>query len=166
MNTQAKRYYQKLGKTEDELQALENRACALPNPPGKSERRPTLRGWVKEVCEVRWSDGQKTITPQQAFEWVKENKDYAAKDCKGIADVMGEAQGGLFLKLFQPWTKKREFIIPDPKIYIEWYQGDVPLAESYYGQEHFDHLCLSELRKEKTTFFDGRDVSEGKEVEQ
>lgn len=156
MNESAKQHYRNLGKTEEEIQDLETEAAALPNPPGKSERRPTLRLWVKEVCKIKWSNNRAVITPQEVFAWAKQNKQYAAKDCKGIADVMGEACGGLFLKLSEPWMKKREFVIPDPEFYTEWYESDVPLDESYYGTELYKHLSLSELRKEKTTFFSGR----------
>jgi hypothetical protein len=143
---------EKLGKSREEIEQVAKEKVAKE---AFSGARQTIKGYIKEFCLLCSVKGVTEISPRQVFAYAFQHKDYKAKDCKGIADATGAAHNGLYLMQTRKEKGQKFYKIPNPDEFSDWYAGEVPLPEEYYG-DAFNTFISSELTKPKSTFFDGR----------
>lgn len=120
-------------------------------------KRADQRKWIKDCCRKLVASGETLINSRKAMAHAFENFGYDPKESKGLGDTIGRGNGGLYLKQV---GKTKEggnlYQIPDPELFSDWYEHDIPLPNEYYGNEYLDQLEVLETRKSRSTFFEER----------
>lgn len=144
------------GFSEEQIQEILEKSSAAKKLAAVGGCRTQNKKAIKSFCKKAAVEGRQEISPQEVFEYAKTEFNYQAKDCKGIADAIGSAHGGLFLVMSRKVKSEKFYTIPSPRKFADWYEKDIPLPKEYYGDK-YNEFVMREISKPKSTFFDGRE---------